>query len=79
MSATLASPASMREAASTRVLMIAALPTAMTFVLELAGVMPFSNKARAIAALPLGAVVGWLFVRMLRYDSRLDAPKNTDS
>ena len=68
-----------RRTPSTRALMIAALPTAMTFVLELAGVMPFSNKARAIAALPLGAVVGWLFVRMLRYDSRLDASKNTDS
>ena len=63
------------ERASTRALMIAALPTAITFVLEVVGV-PFSNVARAIAALPLGAVVGWLFVRMLRYDSRLDAHEN---
>jgi uncharacterized membrane protein len=47
------------------VLLVAALPTAITFGLEIAGVMPFSNVVRAIAALPLGAVAGWLFVRML--------------
>ena len=51
----------------------------ITFGLEIAGVMAISNVARAIAALPLGAVAGWLFVRMLRYDSRLDAPKNADN
>jgi uncharacterized membrane protein len=65
------------------VLLVAALPTAITFTLEIAGLMPFSNMARAIAALPLGAVSGWLFVRMLvdglSYDSRLDAPKNSNS
>jgi len=60
-------------------LIAAALPTMITFGLEIAGVMVFSNVARAIAALPLGAVAGWLFVRMLRYDSRLDAPKNADN
>jgi hypothetical protein len=57
----------------------AALPTAITLGLELAGVTTFSNLARATAALPLGAFAGWLFVRMLRYDSRLDAPKNAYS
>lgn len=31
-----------------------------------------SNALRALAALPLGGVAGWLFVQMLRYDSRLD-------
>jgi uncharacterized membrane protein len=60
-------------------LIIAALPTAVTFALEILGVMRFSNNARAIAALPLGAFAGWLFVRMLRYDSRLDAHKSADS
>ena len=68
-----------RRTPSAGTLMVAALPTAFTFVLEVAGVVPFSNAARAIAALPLGAVAGWLFVRMLRYDSRLDVPKNQDS
>ena len=68
-----------RRTPSAGTMMVAALPTAITFVLEVAGVVPFSNPARAIAALPLGAVAGWLFVRMLRYDSRLDAPKNQDS
>ena len=61
------------------VLAIAAVPTAVTFGLEFVGLMKFSNVARALAALPLGVVAGWLFVRMLRYDSRLDGFKNTDS
>ncbi len=53
-------------------LVLAALPTAATFALEAAGVMSFSNVWRAMSALPLGAFAGWLFVSMLRYDSRLD-------
>ena len=52
---------------------LAALPTLVTWTLEVAGVMPFSNSSRALAALPLGAAAGWLFIRMLRYDSGLDA------
>jgi uncharacterized membrane protein len=61
---------------SRRVLLLAALPTAITFGLEFAGVMPFSNMARAVAAVPLGAAAGWLFVGMLRYDFRLNAHEN---
>ena len=57
-------------------LLVAALPTAITWSLEFAGVMAFSNVARALAALPLGAVAGCLFIRMLRYDSRLHAAQN---
>ncbi len=53
-------------------LIVAALPTALTFALEFMGIMPFSNAARAVAALPLGAVAGWSFVQMLRYDARFD-------
>lgn len=60
-------------------LFAAALPTAITFALEVTGVMRVSNVMRAGAVLPLGAVAGWLFVRMLRYDSRLDGDKNADS
>ena len=55
-----------------RVLLIAALPTAITWILEHVAGLPFSNATRAIAALPLGASAGWLLVGMLRYDSRLD-------
>ena len=54
-------------------LALAALPTVLTWTLEHLGGVPFSNASRAIAALPLGGIAGWLFVRMLRYDSRLDA------
>jgi uncharacterized membrane protein len=59
-------------------LFAAALPTAITFTLEVIGVMRFSNVLRTLAALPLGACAGWLFVQMLRYDSRLDGDKNAD-
>src|SRR5215212_1094286 len=45
-------------------LLVAALPTAITFSLEFLGIIPFSNTARAVAALPLGAVAGWSFVQM---------------
>jgi uncharacterized membrane protein len=47
----------------------AALPTLITFALEWLGLVSFSNVARAIAALPLGAAAGWVFVRMLRAEA----------
>ena len=43
-----------------RVLIVAALPTAITWTLEFAGVMAFSNVSRFIAALPLGFTAAWL-------------------
>ena len=52
---------------------IAALPTALTWSLEVGGLGSFSNATRAVAAIPLGAAAGWVFIRMLRYDSGLDA------
>jgi uncharacterized membrane protein len=55
-----------------RLLLVAALPTVITFALEFFGVMPFSNTARALAALPLGLAAGWVFVGLLRYDARFD-------
>ena len=39
---------------------LAGLPTLVTWTLEVAGVMPFSNMVRFIAALPLGAAAAWL-------------------
>jgi len=42
-----------------------ALPTALTFALEVLGLAHPSNMARAIAAIPLGAAGGWIFVKLL--------------
>ena len=47
-------------------LAIAALPTAITWTLEFAGVVPFSNTARFLAALPLGAAASWLVLQTMR-------------
>jgi len=44
----------------------AALPTLLTWTLEFAGLVPFSNAARFAAALPLGLVAAWLVLGELR-------------
>ena len=62
-----------------RALAVAAVPTAVTWGLEMAGLAAFSNLSRAMAALPLGVVAGWVFVQLLRYDSFLDAHEVHDS
>jgi uncharacterized membrane protein len=54
------------------VLAASAVPTAATWLLEAAGFSIFSNATRAVAALPLGAAAGWLFVQLLRYDAVLN-------
>ena len=46
-------------------LLLAALPTALTWTLESAGWIPFSNTARAIAALPLGFAAAWLVLTVI--------------
>ena len=51
---------------SRTILLIAALPTVITWTLEYAGVAPFSNLARALAALPLGFAAAWLVIGTLR-------------
>ena len=61
------------------VLAIAALPTAVTWILEHVFGVPFSNVTRAVAAVPLGVCAGWLLVGLLRYDSRLDGEQILDS
>ena len=65
-------PARRPRQSARRLLFIAALPTAVTWLLEHMLGVPMSNTMRAVAALPLGASAGWLLVGMLRYDSRLD-------
>lgn len=49
-------------------LLLAALPTALTWGLEYIGVMPFSNATRALAALPLGFAAAWLVVTQCRIE-----------
>lgn len=46
-------------------LALAAAPTAITVAIEWSGLAFPSNMLRALSALPLGAVAGWVFVRML--------------
>jgi len=50
-------------------LLVLAIPTGVTWGLEVIGLAGFSNMSRALAALPLGGAAGWVFVRMLRYDA----------
>ena len=50
-------------------LLVSAIPTGVTWALEFAGLAGFSNVTRALAALPLGGVAGWVIVQMLRYDA----------
>jgi uncharacterized membrane protein len=46
---------------------LAAIPTGVTWTLEFVVGMPFSNSARAIAALPLGCVAAWLVFATLAH------------
>lgn len=48
-----------------RVLIVCALPTAITWTLEFSGVLPFSNLSRFIAALPLGFAAAGLVLNLL--------------
>jgi uncharacterized membrane protein len=50
-------------------IVVSAIPTVVTVILELAGIAHPSNSARAFAALPLGATAGWIFVRSLRAEA----------
>jgi uncharacterized membrane protein len=59
---------------SRKLLLLAAVPTALTIPVEWLGLSPLSNVIRSAAALPLGAAAGWTFVRALRSeDNRPDA------
>ena len=65
-------PVARREgsADTTRILLaLAAVPTAVTRGMELAGLAHPGNVVRACSALPLGAAAGWIFVRSLRAEA----------
>ena len=48
-----------------RIAIVAAAPTALTWILEFGGVVAFSNVARFITALPLGFAAAWLVLGVL--------------
>ena len=48
-----------------RLLFFTALPTALSVVVEYFGLAQPSNLGRALAAVPLGAAAGWIFVQSL--------------
>jgi uncharacterized membrane protein len=50
-------------------ILAAAVPTIVTVVVERAGLMQPGNVLRAVAAVPIGAACGWIFVRMLRAEA----------
>lgn len=51
------------------ILAVAALPTALSVVLEVAGFVHPSNSVRALWALPLGASAAWIVVQSLRAEA----------
>jgi uncharacterized membrane protein len=51
-----------------RVILIAALPTAVTWTLEFAGFLHFSNTARFLGGLPLGFAAAWLVSSVVKSD-----------
>ena len=52
----------------TRWTVVASVPTALTLALEWLGVTPASGAARLLAALPLGAMVAYVIVRVTAGD-----------
>jgi hypothetical protein len=50
-------------------LLLAAIPTALTLVLEWSGVVDPSNVGRALVRVPLGAAAAWIFVQSLRAEA----------
>ena len=53
-----------------RLVVFAAWPTAIALAIEWSGAANPGNVLRATSALPLGAVGGWLFVRLLRIEEQ---------
>jgi uncharacterized membrane protein len=51
-------------------LIAAAVPTILTLAIEWAGLVNPGSVVRAVAALPAGALTGWLFVRLLRAEGQ---------
>jgi uncharacterized membrane protein len=54
-----------------RVVVLAAIPTALSVILEWTGILDPTNLGRFLCALPLGAGAAWIFVQALRAEARL--------
>jgi uncharacterized membrane protein len=52
-----------------RLLVLAAAPTALSVLLELAGLAHPSNTVRAMCALPLGGAAAWVVIQSLRAEA----------
>jgi uncharacterized membrane protein len=63
-------PAAWSSRAARLTLAVAAVPTAVTWGLEWMGLWQPGNAGRAVAALPLGAAVGWMLVTTLLAEAR---------
>jgi uncharacterized membrane protein len=50
-------------------ILAAATPTLVSVAVEWGGLMQPGNGVRALAALPVGAACGWIFVRLLRAEA----------
>ena len=50
-------------------ILAAAIPTLVSVAVEWGGLMQPGNGVRALAALPVGAACGWIFVRLLRAEA----------
>ncbi len=61
-----------------RILLVAALPTLITWTLEFAGIVPFSNVARFVCALPLGFVAAWLIFSVVGPRTSAAGPRTSD-
>ena len=51
------------------VIVAAAVPTIVTIAVEWAGLAQPGNVGRVLAAVPIGAACGWIFVRLLRAEA----------
>jgi uncharacterized membrane protein len=56
---------------------VAAIPTAATLGLELAGLAQPGNWGRALSALPLGGAAAWIFVVSLRAEAEPAVPRDS--
>jgi len=56
-----------------RIVLLAAIPTAVSVIVERIGILDPHNSGRFLCALPLGASAGWLFVQALRAEARSPA------
>lgn len=65
---TLIAATSIASSRARKIVLLASLPTAITWSLEFVGVASFSNAIRFAAALPLGAAAAWLVLGVLAED-----------